>query len=255
MSFLEEWLAGYDVEIPSLAPPPTTPRMPGVSQAPQMPTVAQGPRGPTATGEDRLIRYWLPRLGMGMVLAIFLSFVLHFGFVAAAHAAEALLDRFFPTESTHDCDCNDGSASIKPPDIFAVLLQVGTPGKALREANPALATVVEKWNSAAGQQNHGVSQANLPIFYPEPREGWEREFNQLVADGLGDYDLHLFPYESEPELRRVSEECGVGSVARIKQWSTWRDGSSYEEANHCRQGGYCLVLSKGCDGLTKSARR
>jgi hypothetical protein len=153
-------------------------------------------------------------------------------------------------------DRNPQPSIVRPvdeSDLFAIQIQVrSTMGEARRyqkRKNPNLMVALEHWNTSSGALYvHGELPVRKQVFIPEAREGREDAFDNLVLDGLGKIQLHAWPWVSENHLYKVATKCGLlgDGVEWIKQWSTWRAGQGQDQETKCRDGGWCILLSRSC---------
>ena len=179
--------------------------------------------------------------------------------VLGAVAAELTTNTLSFLRSKYENRLNDPPAISAPTtsdELFAIQVQVrGSMEEArnyLNAENPLLA-VLEDWNSPEGLFRHGNLPHTLPALIPEARPGREAVFNKLVFDGLRKVQVHAFEYLSEDQLYKVSYKCGLPSrvgVRWIKQWSSWRQYSDSSEKSRCEPGGWCILLTRGCDADT-----
>jgi hypothetical protein len=147
-------------------------------------------------------------------------------------------------------------ASLPDDDLFATQIQIRAnkeeARKYLGETNPLIG-VFEHWNSKEGFFKHGVIPRHRPALIPEARAGRQTDFQQLVFMGFHDIEVHAFEYISEAHLYKVASKCGLPSrvgVRWILQWSSWREGAEKIEQTRCTDGGWCILLTRGCDADT-----
>ena len=158
-----------------------------------------------------------------------------------------------------------GGAQESPPvvtpiessdDLIALRVQVKDSLKNARRhmagRHPDLVPLLERWNSKAGLYVHGAIPTP-PVFIPELRPGHREKFNMLIFEGFGDIELHAFPFVSEDHLYKVAAKCGLPAPQGkdwIVTWSTWRDGPGQPQTTKCQPGGWCVMLTRGCDADT-----
>ncbi len=159
-------------------------------------------------------------------------------------------------------------ANEEKPKLIAVRIQVRSSSEEARrylEENypallhrfPGLTAVVEDWNSDRGLYDHGVTPSQLPFFIPEPREGLEKDFEELAGELVsGAIKLHVFEYQTEDFLYRVAEDCELDAtppesgLSWIHKWSTWRKDRDSPIESQCTSDGVCLLLTRGCKADT-----
>lgn len=238
----KDWLAGYDVVAPSgtattaYASPVSATSQPATAAAASVAGRSSEVENTLDGATRRRMPAWLPQVATTVALWAGATYVLDVAPKPPRLESGESLIRVAPP-------------SVVDPQVSAILLQVRDRQRAPEyvEKSPTLSATVRRWNSSAGRFAHDVSIDDLPIFIPEPRPGLEREFEALVEEGLGKYDLHIFRFRSEDHLYKVVNKCDVPDVDWVKKWSSWRGPGERVQTTRCRSGGICIVIAEHCD--------
>jgi hypothetical protein len=186
---------------------------------------------------------------------IIYAFVMTMGAVAAAFATRVMAfvekkwDNMLP-------DPLEIPAPSSDDDLFAAQIQIrGTKeeGRRYLGENSPLLGVFEHWNSSEGLFKYGDIPKQRPVLIPEARPGHWVDFQDLVFKGFKDIKVYAFEYKSEDHLYRVASKCGLPSRLGVKwivQWSSWKEGGERIDQTRCKAGGWCILLSRGCDADT-----
>jgi hypothetical protein len=183
-------------------------------------------------------------------------------------------------------------SAIPPLKLYGAIKLQRAPGAAAARqliaglASPARSLSLD-WN---GGPHHFIyssgprkNKENRPFYLATPREGWEKQFDDVVYSGLQGLNLYEVEISKnwnwralENFLYRLAAECNVDREW-IPWWSSFRSpGVAWVDkifatltnafrppldlhlTNECVPGGRCFVISMGCsanafDGLNPAA--